>query len=215
MAHERVDVAFRLDDRAHVMMVAELEALVGQSLGELGHLGAVSGPVTFMQPRALGQRLRAVAVDGVRRLGHDDDVGPSAFGHCDMRFRRLELLARRTLEQLGRVPAANEAQAKLGELVLQRRSIAGQLVALLHADDAGFLRLSEAGLKGRVAADLLQVVVAPADRIGADANAHLSLQPAAASWPPRSRGARRRPPSGRRPPARRLPTRSRQRLSIP
>ena len=215
VGHERVDVAFRLDDRAHVMMVAKLEALVGQSLGELGHLGAVSGPVTFMQPRALGQRLRPVAVNGVRRLGHDNDVGPCALGHGDMGFRRLELIARGTLEQFGRVPAANEGQAELGKLILERGAVAGQLVPLLHADDARFFCLGETCVQRRVAADFLQVVVGPADRVGADANAHFSLRPAAASSPPHSRDARRRPPSARRSPARRRPTRSRRRRSIP
>ena len=111
-------------------------------------------------------------MDGVRRLGHDDDVGPSAFGHGDMGFRRLEFLARGALEQFGRIPAADEGQAKLGELILERRAIGGQLVPFLHADDAGLFSLSETGLKRRVAADVLKIVVAPADRIGADANAH-------------------------------------------
>jgi hypothetical protein len=78
VGHERVDVAFRLDDRAHVMMIAELQPLVGEPLSEFGQLGAVSGPVVFVQTRALRQRLGAVAMDGVRRFGYDDDVGARA-----------------------------------------------------------------------------------------------------------------------------------------
>ena len=215
MSHERVDVAFRLDDRTHVMMIAKLEPLVGQSLSELRHLGAISGPVTFVQTRALGEWLCAVAMDGVRCLGDDDDVCPGAFGHGDMRFRRLEFLARRALEQFNRIPAADEGQAKLGKLVLQRRSIARQLVALLHADHASLLGLSKASFERRVAADFLQVVVRPTDRIGADANAHLNLRPAAASAPPRSHDARRRPPCAQRSQARPRPTKSRRLRSIP
>ena len=172
MGHECINVAFRLDDRAHVMMIAKLEALVGQSLGKLGHLGAIPEPVAFVQTRAFRQRLGAVAVDGVRSFGDDDDIGAGALGHGDMRFRRLEFIPRRALEQFGRIPAADKGQAELGELVLQRCAIGRHLVAFLHADDARFFCLRETGLKRRVAADVLQVVVGPADRIRADANAH-------------------------------------------
>jgi hypothetical protein len=52
--HESVDVALRLDDRAHVVMVAEFEAFVGDALSELSHLYAVAGPVAFVKPRTLG-----------------------------------------------------------------------------------------------------------------------------------------------------------------
>ena len=213
VSHEGVDVALRLDDRSHVMMIAELEPLIGKSLGEFGHFRPVGRPVAFSHPRALGQRLRAVAVDGVRGLGDDDDIGARALGHRDMRFRRLEFLARRPPEQFRRVPAADEGHAAGAEFRLQRRSVAGHLVPLLHADDARLLRFLEARFERRVAADLLQVVVGPADRIGADEDGHLSLQPAAASARPRRRGARRRPPSAPTLPAPQRPTRSRRRRS--
>jgi hypothetical protein len=111
-------------------------------------------------------------MNAVRRLGHDDDVGARALCHGDVGFRGLEFVARRALEQFGRIPAADEGQAKLSKLVLERRAIGRQLVALLHADDACLFCLGEACLKRRVAADFLQVVIGPADRIGADANAH-------------------------------------------
>ena len=213
--HEGVDVALRLDDRAHVVMIAELQPLVGEALGELGHLRAEAGPVALGQPRALGQRLRR------GRRGSCSSVSatmttsaPGALGHRDMRLRRLELLARRALEQFGRIPAADEDQAELGELGLQRGAVVRHLVALLHALDAGLPGLGEAGLERRVAADLLQIVVGPADRVGADANAS-SQSPT--RWSVQRvlvvARARRRPPPARRPPAPRRPTRSRRRRS--
>src|SRR5208282_4069745 len=102
-----------------------------------------------------------------------------------------------------------------GELRLEGRSFAREFVAELHALDARFLGLRKTRLEWRRAADLLKIVVGPADRIGADANAHVSLQRAAISARPRSRGARRRPPPARKPPAPRRPTRSRRRRSTP
>ena len=44
MRHEGFDVGLGLDDRAHVMMVAELQAFGGQEFGEFGDLRAISGP---------------------------------------------------------------------------------------------------------------------------------------------------------------------------
>ena len=54
VSHERVDIAFRLNDRAHVMMIAELEPLVGQALGELVSFAPYSDPIVFVQTQALG-----------------------------------------------------------------------------------------------------------------------------------------------------------------
>src|SRR5208337_1920955 len=170
-------------------------ALVGETLGELGHLRAEAGPVALGEPRALRQRTRAIAVDRVRGLGDDDDVGARALRHGDMSLRHFELFARGALQELGRIPAADERHAIVGELVLQRRAVGGQLVALLHADDAGFPGLGEAGLERRVAADLLQVVVAPADRVGADAYAHVNLQRAGFPALSHNRGGRPRLPA--------------------
>ena len=84
--HERVDVAFRLDDRSHVVMVAELEALVGEPLGKFGHLRAEAAQSPLPSRGRSRQRPRPVAVDGVRRLGDDDDIGARALGHRDMRL---------------------------------------------------------------------------------------------------------------------------------
>ena len=51
-------------------------------------------------------------------------------------------------------PPTND-QAELGELGFQRGAVVGQLVALLHALEAGLLGFGEAGLQRRVAADFL------------------------------------------------------------
>jgi hypothetical protein len=62
--------------------------------------------------------------------------------------------------------------AALNSSRAERCAIARQLVTFFRADNAGFFCLGETGFERRLAADLLQVVVAPADRVGADANAH-------------------------------------------
>ena len=95
---------------------------------------------------------------------------PLVMAICD--FAALNSSRAERLSNSAEYQPPTKAQAKLRELVLQRRAVARQLVALLHADDARLLRLGETGFQRRVAADFLQVVVAPADRIGADANAH-------------------------------------------
>src|SRR5271165_3460896 len=132
-----------------------------------------------------------------------------------MPFSRVELVARGALEQFGRIPAADEDHSERGELRLEGRPFAREFVAELHALDAGLIGFLKTRLERRRAADLLKVVVGPADRIGAEKNGHVSLQRAAASARLHSRGARRRPPPARKPPAPRRPTRSRRRRSTP
>ena len=172
VGHEGVDVALRLDDRAHVMMVAERESLSGELLREFGHLCSEVSPVALAEPWTLRQRTRTIAVDAVRYFGDDDDVRARALRHGDMGPRSLEFVAGGTLEQFGRIPTADEYHSVFGQLVLQREPVGWHLVALLHAGDARFPCLGKAGFKRRIAADLLQVVVGPTDWVGADANGH-------------------------------------------
>src|SRR5208337_2058725 len=154
-----------------------------------------------------------VTMDAVRRFGDDDDFGARSLGHRDVVFRRLELLSRGPLEESGRIPAADENEPELGELVLERRAVDRHFVALLHADDARFLRLRQTGLERRVAADLLKVIVGPADGVGADAYGHVSLLRAGWSGRVRIRDGPRPLRDGWRRPVPRRPTRSRRRRS--
>jgi hypothetical protein len=118
VGHERVDVALRLDDRAHVVMVAEFEPLSVEAIGEFGHLRAEAGPVAFAEPGSLGEGSRPVAVDGVRRLRRDDDGRAGGFRHRDMGLGRFELLARGARQKFRRAPAADEDETELCELLL-------------------------------------------------------------------------------------------------
>ena len=81
--------------------------------------------------------------------------GPGALGHRDMGLGGFKFLARRSQQQFGRIPAANEDQAELGELGFERRAVVRHLVALFHAFEAGLLGFREAGLQRRIAADFL------------------------------------------------------------
>ena len=56
LAHQEVDLALGLDDRAHVVVVGHRHAVVGHPLGELGELPAVGGEVLVGQPRPARQR---------------------------------------------------------------------------------------------------------------------------------------------------------------
>ena len=51
--------------------------------------------------QVLRERLRSVAVNGVRRLRRDDDLGACPLGHGDVAFGRRELLLRGTAQKLG------------------------------------------------------------------------------------------------------------------
>ena len=153
--HEGVDVGLGLHDRAHVVMIAELQTFVGDAAREFRHPRAERRPVAGGQLRALRQRRGAIAVDGVGAFGGDHHVGPGAFRHRDMGLRALELLARRAAQQFRRIPAADENEAELGELGLERGAVVGQLVALLHALEAGLPGFGQAGFERRVAADFL------------------------------------------------------------
>src|SRR5438128_1349564 len=102
--------------------------------------------------------------------------------------------------------------AELAELRLQRRAVARHLMALLHADDARLARFRQAGFERRLAADVLQIVVGPANRIGADAY-HLSPPGAEASALPRIPAAPPALASAPTLPASRPPTTRRRRRS--
>ena len=138
MRHKGVDVGFRLYDRAHVVVVAKLQAFIGDAACEFRHFRAKARPVLLRHMRALRERNGPVAVNRVRRFRCNKDVRASALGHRDMRLGGLEFLARRAPQEFRRIPAADEDHAELRELRLQRRAVARHLVALFHAFEAGF-----------------------------------------------------------------------------
>ena len=142
-------------------------------------------------------------------------VAPAPFVIAMWPFAACEFVLGRALQQFGRIPAADERQAELARAwpsARRRRWAAcGPSPCPTTPASRGF---GEAGLERRVAADLLQVVVGPADRVGAEADASFQsprrwicqrvLVSARA-------GADLAPAS--RPPARRRPTRRRRRRS--
>ena len=73
--HEMVDLVRGLDDRAHVVVVDQGEALGGGEGGDRLDVGAELRPVVRGQDGAVDQRAVVVAVDGVRGLAGDARPG--------------------------------------------------------------------------------------------------------------------------------------------
>ena len=153
-------------------MVAELQAFGGQEFGQFRDLGAIGGPLMGRERGAPRQREIAPTVDGVRGLGHDEDVGAHGDQEVAVGLGEVELLTGRALEQFDRVPTADAGEAERREGGLERLGPTRKLVAEFHPLDARLLGLGEAGLERRVAADLLEVVVRPADGVCPDADRH-------------------------------------------
>ena len=79
VAHQQVDLALRLDDRAHVVVVGHGHAVVGHPLGELGELPAIGGELGLRQPRARGERRVHLVLHACRWSRHRPSTGaPSA-----------------------------------------------------------------------------------------------------------------------------------------
>ncbi len=90
-----------------------------------------------------------------------------------MVFREIELGLRIAFQQLDRMPAADARHTEGSQRRLQRIGLPGELVSQLHADETGLAGLGQTGLQRCRAADVLQVVIRPADRVCADADCHM------------------------------------------
>ena len=85
--HEGVDVALRLDDRAHVVMVAQRQASLGGALGEFAHPRAERSPFAAVQTWPLRQRRGPVALD-VERICRCLDVVAKTSAPLTIGFNR-------------------------------------------------------------------------------------------------------------------------------
>ncbi len=134
--HEAVDVGGGLDDRAHVVVVAHLHALLGGVLRQSLVAGGETLPLGVGHDRPMVHRYLVVAVHGIRALAGVDMIAASGAGEVDPSLEGLLLRLDVVGEEVGRVPAGGEAQAVLAELRLQRGALVGHLVALLDAVEA-------------------------------------------------------------------------------
>ena len=124
MGHEGVDVALRLDDRAHVVMIAELspcvEACSERSSSRQRRPSRL--PAAAARQGALGRpEWRSMS-----RRNHDGRAGPLVIAIWAL--GRFEFVIRVAREEFGRIPAADEGETKFGKLVLQRRAVLGNLL---------------------------------------------------------------------------------------
>ena len=171
--HHRVDVVGAFDNGAHVVVIGDADAFGQGAVGDLRQPPSPFGPVAAAQTRPLRQRFGAVAMDGIGGLGEDQHVRAHRLQQIEMRPQRCHLGVGVALQQFSRIPAGDAGHAERLQRRLQRGGLARKLVAELHADEADLPGLGEACFQRGVAADLLQVVVGPADRVGADANGHV------------------------------------------
>ena len=83
-----------------------------------------------------------------------------------------ELVDRRVVEQVDGIPPRNKIHPERRQCRLQRSRLARKLVAKLHAFEARLARFGKANFQRRLPANFEQVVIGPADGIGADADGH-------------------------------------------
>lgn len=78
------------------------------------------------------------------------------------------------LQKLRRIPAGDAGHTEGRERSLQGLRLARKFVAQLHALEARLARLGQAGLERCLAANLLQIIVRPADGVRSDTDRHSS-----------------------------------------
>ena len=201
--HQFADLRVGLDDRAHVVMERHPHAEISHALGERRDLGAVGGPFVGGETRPLRDRVGDGAVASPRGVGIDDMFGAEVAQQREMRQDRLELLAHGLLADPAVVPARHQLQPVGGKDRTEKRALARKLAAELRAGVAGLLRLGEADLERRVAAERRIVVVRPGDRVDAELDGHavvLALEGASSGrWTHCPEAAESRIASQRRP----------------
>src|SRR3977135_2170410 len=104
-----------------------------------------------------------------------------ALGEIEMWTQAGKLRTRISGEQLRRVPPRYARQPESGQYRRKLARVPRKLVAELHALEADGVNLGEAGLQGRLGAQLLHIVVGPDDGIRAQTNTHGSVITAAQS----------------------------------
>ena len=107
-------------------------------------------------------------MDGIGGLGRNQHRTAHRLQERRVGFDGVKFRIDIAREELGRVPAADEAVAIGLEDRAQPVGGARKLVAKLHAGKTGGLCLFEAGFQRNIAADLQHVVIRPADWVRPD-----------------------------------------------
>ena len=115
LAHQPVNLAIGLDDRAHVMMEGHPDAEVSELLGEFRYLVAVGFPLVLGKRRAVGDRLPDAIMPAARGVGIDGYSCAEIAQQRQMRQDRLEFLVDLAVEDTAVLPAGDETQLVAAE----------------------------------------------------------------------------------------------------
>ena len=130
----------------------------------------------FAQMRPLRQRRELIAVRTARLTSANTiTLQPQGMQQLEMRPHRRPFRVDVALEQAAAVPAGDEREAVRSQDRAQRRGLRGNLLPSSTPVVAGGARLASGRSRGGLAAERRQVVVAPGERIDADANVHGSF----------------------------------------
>ncbi len=168
--HQPIDVRRRLHVGAHVVMIGEAHAALPRVARERGQALAVFAPLRgAREARPLVER-HARSLDAVGDLAVHEHRG-AAFGEQrQVRLDGGDLLGDGAPCEPPRIPAGHEREPVRGEHVAQRLRLARKLVAELEALVTDRGAFGERDRERRLAAERRQVVVAPRDRVDADAH---------------------------------------------
>src|SRR4029078_2728674 len=113
MGDEQVDLALRLDHRAHVMMVGHRNAEIGHPLGELRELVAELTEVIGLKARRRRQRRVDLVLNRAGGLGVDQDWRAERLERLHLREDARLFGLDATLEELAGEPAGDEPSPEL------------------------------------------------------------------------------------------------------
>ena len=170
LAHQSVDLGLALHDRAHVVVVDEVDPGMRAMGRERLDARREARPLGLRQHRALGERHALVAMHRVRGLAHHDHPRAHGVEEVEHGVDGCDLLVEAAGEKVQRVPAGNVGEAVRRERRPQRRRLLRELVALLDAVEADAGGVREAALERDVGAEAAVVVVRPGDGVGAEAD---------------------------------------------
>ena len=149
-------------------------ALVGQVVGNLRGPGAERLPGGGAVDLGPGAAPAAHVVDDVpARLGKHHDLGTARLVQREMLLERRNLGLGVTLQQLSRIPTADQAKPMPVEQRAQLPALLGHLAPELDAAEAGRPRLGETGFDRNEIAQPMHAVIGPADRVDAKADRHV------------------------------------------
>ena len=140
--HQGVDIGLRLHDRAHVVVVDELQPSALSELGELGDAPAIlAQSPSFSTGRwdSVFERSPCMAFEVSATM---NTAVPIALSRSTWARAAANSVSASRRQQLDRIPAADAGEAEGGERRLQRVGLARELVAELHALEADFLGLA-------------------------------------------------------------------------